>query len=233
MNKTIVSKTATKVRATKAAEAERARRPRNANATRELLLTTAEAVFTELGFDGARVDDIAERAKVNKRMIYVYFGDKVGLYAEVLRRAFGRIKQRAKVPFDATVDPRQRLSAWICGYFDFLAQHPQLVRLVEWEALADGSRSASTLLEVAQQELEDLTELLHTGVARGRFRVDLDPQRTLMAIHSLCFGVLIRRQLWSSLWQVDLKQPEAVASVSKFLAELVLDGITMIPSRTR
>src|SRR5512147_2799276 len=113
----------------KASMTQHSRRPRNADATRELLLATAEAVFTEHGLDGARVDDIAARAKVNKRMIYVYFGDKDGLYAEVLRRAFGRIKQRAKVPFDATVDPRQRLCKWICSYFEFLARHPNLVRL--------------------------------------------------------------------------------------------------------
>lgn len=205
------------------------RRPRNADATRELLLATAEAVFTKQGFDGARVDDIAARAKVNKRMIYVYFGDKDGLYAEVLRRAFGRIKQRAKVPFDASVDPRQRLGKWICGYFEFLAQHPNLVRLVEWEALNERSRSASTLREVAQDELEQLTELLGIGITRGRFRADLDPHRTLMAIHSLCFGVLSRRRLWSSLWQVDLESQSGVASVAQSLADLVLGGITTAP----
>jgi TetR/AcrR family transcriptional regulator len=229
MNTPVTRKDGARTRPVKSAVARKANRPRNADATRELLLTTAEVVFTDLGFDGARVDDIAARAKVNKRMIYVYFSDKGGLYAEVLRRAFERIKLRAKVPFDATVDPRQRLGAWICGYFEFLAQHPQLVRLVEWEALADSTRSASTLREVARQELEDLTELLETGVTTGRFRADLDPYRTLMAIHALCFGVLSRRQLWLSLWQLDLEQTRSVTSISKFLSDLVLDGIKTVP----
>lgn len=205
------------------------RRPRNADATREVLLATAEVVFTELGFDGARVDDIAGRANVNKRMIYVYFGDKLGLYGEVLRSAFARITRRAKATFDASGNPRENLTQWIRGYFELLAQHPQFVRLIEWEALGDGSRSASTLRDVAQKELAEFTDLLEKGVASGQFRADASPHMTLMAIHSMCFGVLTRRRLWSSLWQLDLDHPSVIASVSQFLADLVLGGISISP----
>src|SRR5512145_3057924 len=177
---------------TTASAATPPRRPRDADATRELLLETAQAVFTDLGFDGARVDDIAERARVNKRMIYVYFGDKEGLYASVLRRAFARIARRAKVNEIPDVDPAERLRRWIHDYFCFLGRQPELVRLAEWEARADGSRAASALLEVAQQELVDLTALLNAGVTAGRFRADLKPEQALMAIHGLCFGTLSR-----------------------------------------
>ncbi|HMA95217.1 MAG TPA: TetR/AcrR family transcriptional regulator [Polyangiaceae bacterium] len=202
-----------------------ARRPRDADATRELLLTTAEEAFTSSGFDGARVDDIAERARVNKRMIYVYFGDKEGLYASVLRRAFARIARRAKVNEIPDVDPAERLRRWIHDYFCFLGRQPELVRLAEWEALADGSRAASALLEVAQQELVDLTALLNAGVTAGRFRADLKPEQALMAIHGLCFGTLSRRRLWNSLWQLDLDEPSVLDSTAEFLAEVVLGGI--------
>lgn len=202
-----------------------ARRPRDADATRELLLTTAEEAFTSAGFDGARVDDIAERAHVNKRMIYVYFGDKEGLYASVLRRAFARIARRAKVSENPELDPAERLRLWIHDYFCFLGRQPELVRLAEWEALADGSRSASALLEVAQQELVDLTALLKAGVHARRFRADLEPEQTLMAIHGLCFGTLSRRQLWNSLWRLDLNDPSVLDATAKFLAEVVLEGI--------
>jgi AcrR family transcriptional regulator len=202
-----------------------ARRPRNADATRELLLTTAETVFTELGFNGARVDDIAERACVNKRMIYVYFRDKEGLYADVLRRAFGRIAQRARVCEDPAIDPQERLGRWIREYFGFLARHPELVRLTEWEALAESSLSASILLEVAQRELNELTTLLEAGMTIGRFRSDLKPQQALLAIHALCFGTLSRRKLWNSLWQLDLGDAAVAEQTSQFLVDVVLRGI--------
>jgi AcrR family transcriptional regulator len=180
-------------------------------------------VFTAFGYDGARVDDIAKRAAVNKRMIYVYFGDKEGLYHEVLKTAFARILKRIKLPSGA--DPRASLQAWIVDYFSFLAQHPELVRLVDWEVLADGAQSVSTVQEVALQEIQELTALLDRGIELGQFRRDTKPVRVLMVIHALCFGILSRKRLWNSLWQLDLSQTDTAASVAKYVTEIVLNGI--------
>src|SRR5215468_1334522 len=55
--------------------------------TREAILTAAETVFAEHGFDGARVDTIAEVSGYNKTLIFRYFDDKLGLYTEVIKRA--------------------------------------------------------------------------------------------------------------------------------------------------
>lgn len=200
-------------------------RPRNADATRELLLATAAGVFTELGFDGARVDEIARRAGVNKRMIYVYFGDKEGFYHEVLRTAVEQIARATEISFPPDASPRECLEAWIARYFGFLAEHPDLVRLVEWEALADGSRSAAMVQSVAIHEIKWLTEQLRRGQEAGLFRADVDPTRVLMTIHALCFGTLARRRLWNTLWQLDLSVPAAVASVTRSLTDVVLNGI--------
>ncbi|MEA2532746.1 MAG: hypothetical protein QOJ93_557, partial [Actinomycetota bacterium] len=51
-------------------------RPRDAEATKELLLAAASEEFAEHGLAGARIDRIAERAGANKRLLYRYFGDK-------------------------------------------------------------------------------------------------------------------------------------------------------------
>ena len=60
-----------------------ARDPRR---TQERILAAALKEFSAKGFSGARVDAIARRAAINKRMLYHYFGDKEGLFREVLRR---------------------------------------------------------------------------------------------------------------------------------------------------
>jgi AcrR family transcriptional regulator len=201
-------------------------RPRDADATRERLLATAEDVFTKFGFDGARVDDIAQCADVNKRMIYVYFGDKEGLYRAVLRNAVERIATATEMSLTPSDDPCASLKSWIAGYFGFLAQHPELVKLVEWELLSDGTRTASAVAEVAKQEIIQLTSLLNSGKSAGQFRQDINPDFVLMMIHALCFGTLSRRQLWSSLWNLDLASPETVTSVTEFITETVILGIS-------
>src|SRR6266699_3149166 len=70
------------------AESERRHeRARDAQRAREVILDAAEAVFAEHGFDGARIDAIAKASGYNSSLLFQYFGDKFGLYAEVLKRA--------------------------------------------------------------------------------------------------------------------------------------------------
>ena len=66
---------------------------RNPEQTQQRILEAALEEFSGKGFAGARVDVIARRARINKRMLYHYFGDKEGLFREVLRR---KIAQRAR-----------------------------------------------------------------------------------------------------------------------------------------
>src|ERR1700688_961426 len=61
-------------------------REHNVQRTREAILNAAEAVFAEHGFDGARLDAIAQASSYNKSLIGQYFGDKLGLYTYVNRR---------------------------------------------------------------------------------------------------------------------------------------------------
>src|SRR2546426_766171 len=61
-------------------------RTHDAEGAREAILTAAEAVFAEHGFDGARIDAIAKSSGYNSSLLFHYFGDKLGLYAEVVKR---------------------------------------------------------------------------------------------------------------------------------------------------
>src|SRR5437588_1622252 len=73
----------------------------DAQRTRETILSAAEAVFAEHGFDGTSVDAIASRAGYNKSLLFQYFGDKLGLYSQVLRRAdreMGELMNRTFAP---------------------------------------------------------------------------------------------------------------------------------------
>src|SRR5690349_4855689 len=59
----------------------------DAERTREAILNAAEAVFAEHGFDGASMDVIARTSGYNKSLLFQYFGDKLGLYSQILKRA--------------------------------------------------------------------------------------------------------------------------------------------------
>src|ERR1700739_4979422 len=65
----------------------RPKRERDAEVARNTILDAAEEIFAENGFDGARIDAIAEASGYNKSLIFHYFDDKLGLYSAVLKRA--------------------------------------------------------------------------------------------------------------------------------------------------
>ena len=101
---------------------------RNPRQSQERILLAALREFAHKGFAGARVDAIARRARINKRMLYHYFGNKEGLFREVLRR---KIQERAEWMAAAPDDPMESLPYW----FELACGDPEWVRLLEWEAL--------------------------------------------------------------------------------------------------
>jgi TetR/AcrR family transcriptional regulator len=106
---------------------------RNLNRTREKILAAALTEFSARGFAGARVDAIARRARVNKRMLYYCFGAKHDLYREILRR---KINQRAEW-LESMPDDFAGVLAhiYLAGGTDM-----EFVRLMEWEAIDSGGK---------------------------------------------------------------------------------------------
>lgn len=112
---------------------------RSAKGSRERILAAAEEVFAAKGIDGARVDEIAALARVNKRMLYHYFNSKEELYTYVLKVNFEKSLAAGKKAFREKGDLKHQVAAAIRNYFYFLAANPNYPRLMAWEALQGGS----------------------------------------------------------------------------------------------
>ncbi|MEV7415355.1 TetR family transcriptional regulator [Streptomyces sp. NPDC089919] len=115
---------------------------RDSQATRARILEAAFAEFARYGIAGARVDRIAEAAGANKRMIYVYYGNKEQLFDQVIQEALE--KGAESVPFDAL-----HLPEYAGAIFDHLTADPRLMRLVMWKRL---ERPEATALEAGSYE---------------------------------------------------------------------------------
>jgi AcrR family transcriptional regulator len=105
----------------------RTSRPRDSAATKELLLAAAAEEFSEYGLAGARIDRIAARAGANKRLLYVYFGDKDQLFDAVLERQINVLADAVPLdPYD--------LAGFAAARFDYVLANPQVARLAAWRA---------------------------------------------------------------------------------------------------
>ncbi|MER6192921.1 TetR/AcrR family transcriptional regulator [Streptomyces cyaneofuscatus] len=102
--------------------------PPDATATKKRLLKAAYDEFAQFGLAGARVDRIAEAAKANKRLIYVHFGNKDDLFDLVVANSLEDLAKA--VPFTA-----EDLPGYAGSLFDYLLEHPQVLRLTGWSQL--------------------------------------------------------------------------------------------------
>ena len=146
-------------------------------ATARRILAAAERHFAAQGMAGARTDEIAADAHANKAMLYYYFGNKRRLHRAVLENLFRQLSKVVYSPPAPDAPPRDRLRAWVNGYFDFLATHPNYPRLVQREAMDATPKIEWIARDYFQPFFKHLTGLIAEGVSAGEFR-DVDPRQT-------------------------------------------------------
>ena len=124
---------------------------RDSAATKERLLDAATGEFAAHGIAGARVDRIAAAARANKQLIYAYFGSKEQLFDAVVATSCGPLVQA--VPFDP-----EDLPGYVGRLFDYVIEHPEVVRLVLWAGLERPTAIAPFEADSYRAKLKALTE---------------------------------------------------------------------------
>ncbi|HXJ84385.1 MAG TPA: TetR/AcrR family transcriptional regulator [Candidatus Methylomirabilis sp.] len=150
---------------------------RHPQRTRERILAAALSEFSTRGLAGARVDRIARRARVNKRMLYHYFGNKDDLFREIMRR---KLEERAAWAAGAPDDPGETLTHW----FRLACEDRDWVRLVEWEALSVGDGPVLSETE-RRRAFDSGVAKLRDVQAKGLLPRRLDPRHLLLSMMAL------------------------------------------------
>ena len=150
---------------------------RDPQRTRDRILAAALAEFAAEGFAGARVARIARRARINKRMLYHYFGNKEDLFREILDR---KLQERSGWVTQAPADLGASLAAW----FQMAYEDHAFIRLIQWEALRDEEGPVLREPERRASFARAIGDLRHRQRA-GLLPEDLDPGHLLLAILGL------------------------------------------------
>jgi AcrR family transcriptional regulator len=150
--------------------------PRDPEATKAKLLAAARREFADKGIAGARVDAIAERAGVNKQLIYYYFGTKEDLFREILRERLATPVAMPDGP-EERADRGRRLASLA---IDSLAD-PDYVRLLMWEALEAGPTGSVQAEDERRERYQEMTERIRRDQAAGHVPAELDPEQVLLA----------------------------------------------------
>jgi TetR/AcrR family transcriptional regulator len=200
---------------------------RNPEATRRKLLVAARREFAASGLAGARVDEIAARAGVNKQLVYHYFGDKDALYLAVLEWVYDEIRSHERELNLEGLPPERAIRKLIESSFDHLASHPDFILLLNDENRA-GARHVrgSRKLEAMHSPLVSMiSNVLSEGVRSGVFRKGINPVHLYISIAGLSYFFFSNTPTLSAIFGKDLSSPAAQRERRKHVVDLVLQAL--------
>jgi len=197
---------------------------RDTDRSQAAILRAARDEFAEHGFAGGRVDRIAERAGVNKRLIYYYFGNKSALFLSVLEGAYADIRAAEQGLHLDVLDPVQALRKLVTFTWHYFLEHPEFLSLLGSENLLRAShlKKSSKIREMHSPLVQMLDTLLARGRAQGIFRAGIDPVQLYISIASLGFFYLANSHTLSVIFGRDLRAPDALDQRLAHMTDLVV-----------
>lgn len=179
------------------------------------LISIAEEVLIERGYENTTVDEIAERAGITKPVIYDHFGSKDELIGRVITCAHTELEAATLAGYEAMEDPgdaRQFIHMTQVAWFTFIDQHKDSYAVLRQQGAM--SRGKVERIRVKQ------AELVAAALQQTREFADCDErQRTVLA------NVLVAVCERYALWRFDLPDQISVEQAAEDVTELVWNGI--------
>jgi TetR/AcrR family transcriptional regulator len=188
---------------------------RNPEQTQQRILAAALKEFAQHGFAGARVDVIARSARINKRMLYHYFGNKEELFRAVLRR---KISERKAWFADAPQNVLESLPWWV----ELMASDPDWIRLLQFEALNWGEGKAVIDEARRRRDVTQAIEKLKQQQAAGLAPAELDTGHLLLALLALSAYPFAFPQFARFATGLRVSSPEFQKQHAEFLRRLAM-----------
>jgi TetR/AcrR family transcriptional regulator len=195
--------------------------------TREAILAAAQNEFALKGLSGGRVDEIARRARANKRMIYHYFGSKQGLYLAALERVYEGLRGSERTLELADLEPEDAIARLVEFNFDYCRQHPELISLINNENLhrARYLRKSKKVRELHSPFVRLIADILKRGEAQGVFRRGLDPVNLYVTIASMSYFYLSNNWTLSAIFGRPLGTDAACRRRKRHNVDMILNAI--------
>jgi len=199
--------------------------------TVDRILTVAEALFAEHGFDAVSINAIAEAAGVSKANVFHHFISKNDLYLAVLRNACRDASQHLDELGNDQESLAARLPQFARAHLDNLLEHAQVTRLMLRELLSDNPRHGQELAEkVFGEKFSRFVAILRAGQQAGELRADIDPAMVATVLLGANVFFFESREVLRHFPDVTFtQQPERYSTL---LADILLHGILPPDSAT-
>lgn len=197
----------------------------NKQETEEQIFEAASRVFQQKGYDGARMQEIADEADINKSMLHYYFRSKDKLFQKVYQREMSRFFPiifkvlGSELPFDEKVE---RL---IETYYSFLDENPSIAHFIIYEMNQNPDRFKAFIKSKDIHPPEAFADQVRQEIEKG-YMDEVDPEQLMVSIVSLTLFPFIASTMVRSLYNFDEKEFRHFLKERKaFLVQFILNGI--------
>jgi AcrR family transcriptional regulator len=185
------------------------------------LLDTAESLFSQKGFDGTSVRDIAEAAGINTAMISYYFGSKEKLMEEIFERKSLNIKEKvANLLRDDSLDPLEKMYSLVDMYIEGILSRKTFHRILLCEQIINQNPSILTMLDkMKTKNSEYINDLIRLGQKKGLFRKNIDIPMMTNTLIGTVSHTLVNLDFYKTYHHLEsLKEEEFERVVKKKLS---------------
>jgi TetR/AcrR family transcriptional regulator len=192
--------------------------------TREKIINASLYEFSNKGYDGGRVDEIALRAGINKNVLYHHYGSKDSLFGAVLQHTYECIRARQEDIKLRTLDPETGMRRLVVYTGRIWVQFPDFQRMLTNENVVGGRHMAklAAVPQLYNPLLATIEDLLERGTAEGVFRSGIDPVDLYISITSLTAHYVNNQHTFEAIFKQSLMTPQRVKQRLGHAADMII-----------
>ena len=191
-------------------------RLRDPERTREAILAAAEDLFARRGFEGTSLQQIGEAAGVARSTPAYFFGSKAALYDAVLVRVIARAQEtmaRAYAEGDEAPSVEDAVESYVGAAIDFLARDRNFVRLIQREALGEGSRVSQFFGRIVEEGI--------VALGPAAEKAGITPERLVLDLTALCWYPFAHERTLLPALGMKARDPDFLDDLKRHMGDLV------------
>lgn len=202
----------------------------NIKHTEEKILHAAMNVFVKKGRYGAKMQEIADEANINKAMLHYYFRSKDKLYVKVFEGLFRKIFGSLHVVFKKDISFREKLTAFVDQYTDLIAQNSHIPLFIMRE-LSEGAEEIKPVMKelLAQEDINlpfTFIQSINDAIQKREIRTIHPAQLLITILGSVVFYFMAEPLLMVVLKNdPDFKREKFIEQRKKVVVDIILNGI--------
>lgn len=163
----------------------------NRTDTESRILTAAIKVFQDKGFDGTRMQEIADEAGINKSLLHYYYRSKDKLFEAVFRDAIDKFIPKISMLMASELPVGRKIEKFVENYIDLLVENPHLPQFVFHELHRNPDRIVNVFTESGLRP-DLFFRSVQDEINEGKIR-KIDPKQLIINVLSMCVFPFIAR----------------------------------------